>query len=105
MVDCSRDCLNCNLPDCLCDEPPHCDLDSYALTDDVAFEAWLEKHKVKPLVPADWDILFHAYKENFEGRKLSKALYKVNHREKYLKSKKEWKRRYKARKRLSKALE
>lgn len=119
---CDFDCFNCKEPDCTSSDAPLVDLDEYMqfgldaglrhpaeiFTPDKQvvysdssvlmgqpddFLAWLQARDVYPRTPGDVGILRRAYEGGFTGKKLEKALYKVRHREKYMQSKRENKRR------------
>lgn len=108
---CDGFCLECEYPDCVSDSPPTANVDEFLQLhlDEYELEpseivvnvaptepqkglyesmradlrAWCDEHRVKPRVPADIAILDRAMRENFQGKKLEKALYKVRHRDEY----------------------
>lgn len=121
---CDFDCLHCKEPDCTAENAPIVEVDKYLqfgldaglvhpaeiFTPDKQivysdssvlmgqpedFLSWLQARDVYPRTSGDVAILRRAYEGGFTGKKLEKALYKVRHREKYLKSKRANRRRKK----------
>lgn len=77
--------------DCSMWEEP---VNPYWHVNETQFRRWCANHGVEPKTERDVKILLRAMEGGFKGRKLSKALYKVRHPEKYAEQKRRWKQRH-----------